>query len=1148
MQNYFKFIENISTNHKTKVKDLLGAGVSLSISEIIKSNPTPYLIVTTNANEALTLEEELKYLLPNNNVLLFPDWETLPYDTFSPYQDIISKRLEILSRIKSIPNSILIISVNTIMGRLAPTTYVNSQAIVLKKGENVNIAKFKEKLIESGYLNAKLVLEHGEFASRGEIIDLFPMGSNVPYRIDFFDDEIESISIFDLDTQRSISKVDEIRLLPAHEFPVDDLAIDRFRRKYREYFKPGDISLHNIYQQISKKVIPAGIEYYLPLFFEKTNTLFNYLLPDTTLITLESIKEKATEFFSDVVTRANYHVANPLHPSLPPKELYLEVDELLHEFKKLKQISLYTNNTEAPTTSLKGKNKELPSLAINNTLPNPNQNIINFVNSFKGKILISTPSEGRKAILIEMLHKDLQISSFNSITEFINSNDKLGIIITPIAKGAIINDSLAFITENEILGYTYISRRKKKNSKTISPDAIIKNLAELKPGEHVVHENHGIAEYRGLEVLKVDDYQSEYVTLMFANDIKMYIPISSLHLLSRYTGVDDVKLTKLGTDAWKKARNKAANKIKDIAASLLEIYANRSVKSGFRYTIDEEEYIKFCSGFGYQTTEDQEKAINAVLHDMKTIKPMDRLICGDVGFGKTEVALRASFVAASNGKQVALLVPTTLLADQHYDNFKERFANTAINVACISRFKSTKEQNQIKSDVENGKIDIIIGTHKLLNKTFKFNNLGLLIVDEEHRFGVTQKERIKELRANIDILTMTATPIPRTLNMAMNGIRDLSIIATPPAKRLSIKTFVYEYDDSIIREAILRELKRGGQTYFLHNDVDSIDKISEELTKLIPEAKIAVAHAQLPEKQLANIMHDFYNKKINLLICSTIIETGIDVPTANTIIMNRADKLGLAQMHQLRGRVGRSHHQAYAYLLTPPPSTLAENTKKRLQAISSLEDLGSGFILATHDMEIRGAGEILGAEQSGQIESIGFSLYMDMLENAVEALKNGEELNLDNMSKKEILIDLSLSALLPSNYVRDINTRLSLYKKLSSCQNKQEISDFKSELIDRFGKLPEESSNLIKIAELKLVATRLGIETINLNNRYGSIQFGNKVHVKFEFLTGLILEHSDIYKLDGPTKIKINIQKEKPIQRLEFIRELLEDMNANYEE
>ncbi len=980
------------------------------------------------------------------------------------------------------------------------------------------------------------------------------MGNNTPFRLDFFDDEVENISVIDIKTQRSIKKVASIKILPAHEFPTDNEAINTFRKQYREEFNPHDLTLHNIYKTISEKSLPAGIEYYFPLFFENKETanIFDYLPSDTVVITTTNVVHATEDYYNEILDKANRYRSNLDHPSLSPQYLFLKPSIAAEYLNKYPLIRCYPNESvqTAPKDAKKTDSEAVPTVAFNHTLTDKLAPLTEFYNSYKGKILITVASNGRLEIMLEFLKPLVTPKILSSYEEFFNDDckEKIAITIAPFVKG-VKTSKYTIITETELLGYSYTSRKKRStHNRNFNVDAVIKNLTELKIGEHIVHEQYGICEFIGLKTLVIDNVKGEYVSLKFQNEATMYVPITSLHLLSRYSGAPNPTLSKLGGDAWKKARKKATDKIRDVAANLLDIYAKRQIKQGFEYKVDKDEYAKFAAGFGYKPTEDQAKAINATLNDMRSSRPMDRLICGDVGFGKTEVAMRAAFVAIHNNKQVAILVPTTLLADQHYDNFRDRFANTAANIAVLSRFKSAKEQRETIADIASGKIDIIIGTHKLLSSTIKYKDLGLLIVDEEHRFGVRQKEQIKKLRSNVDILTMTATPIPRTLNMAMNSIRDLSIIATPPAKRLAVKTFVHELEDDLIKEAVLRELKRGGQCYYLHNDVESINRCADHIAEILPEAKIAVAHAQLPEKELEHIMHDFYHQRYNVLVTSTIIETGIDVPTANTIIIERADKLGLAQLHQLRGRVGRSHHQAYAFLLTPPANSLSEDSKKRLAAISNLEELGSGFILATQDLEIRGAGEILGSEQSGQIQTIGFSLYSEMLESAVKTLQAGNKLTDEDFYSKDINIELHAPILLPDNYIYDVNERLSIYKRISSCITKNELDELKAEIIDRFGTLPSEAQNLFIISNMKLICQKLGIDSINMNVKYGNIKFADKIHIKFEYLTGLFTSQPQIFKPDSQNKIKITKEIADKDERISFIQNLLNEMLENYEE
>lgn len=1153
MENIFDInLEFTNNTSKKNIKGITSGTCSLLIQQIITGCEENTLIVTSDVQEALNLEQDLIYLLGKEKVWYFPDLETLPYDSFSPHKDIISRRLEIMYQLTCHKGITVIVSATTLMGRLPPLNFILQNTFIMKKGDSIDIQSLKEKLISAGYYSVQQVLEHGEFSTRGSIIDLYPMGSNHPYRIDFFDNEIDSISIFDIETQRSVKKVDEIKMLPAHEFPFDENSITTFRTKYRQHFNNRNLPEHHIYQSISKHQIPSGIEYYLPLFFEEdTVTLLSYLPKQARVIVMEDITSVGESFYKDITDRAGRFIDYPLHPSLSPEMLFTDIISLRAEINSFKNYHLYVNQEAAPKNATNAGCTHLPPIAADHTKAEPFARLLDFVENFKGRILLTVDSEGRKSIVYDLLHKKLKYEECTDFAEFRHSDVKMAVTVAPFISGAVINEHFAIISENDIFGVagTGIQRKRRtvRNS-NFNQDAIIKNLAELKLGDKVVHEQYGIGEYDGLSVLTIDGVKMDFVSVKYANNAKMYVPITSLYLLSRYSGAENVKLSILGSDKWKKARDKAASKIKDIAASLLEIYASRSLKKGYKYPLNRDEYAAFASEFKFDPTDDQQKAIDAVIEDMTSDKPMDRLICGDVGFGKTEVAMRAAYIAASAGKQVVILVPTTILADQHYESFRDRFARTPIVIECLSRFNSAKEEKNIISRISEGKVDIIIGTHKLLNKSISYPNLGLLIIDEEHRFGVSQKEKIKSLRSEIDILTMTATPIPRTLNMSLSGIRDLSIIATPPAKRLAVKTFVNEAGDGIVTEAIQRELKRGGQCYYLHNDVSTINSTAEHLKELLPEARIAIAHAQMPQRELSRIMHDFYRQKINLLICSTIIETGLDVPGANTIIIERADLFGLAQLHQLRGRVGRSHHQAYAYLLTPPPSTLSNDAKKRLEAIASLEELGSGFILANQDLEIRGAGEILGSEQSGQIEDIGFNLYMDMLDAAVEQLKQGKIPNLENMSRHEVTIELHIPTLFPENYIFDISSRLQLYKRLASCKNYDEIDDIKAEIIDRYGPLKPEANNVITVNKLKLTSQKLGINAIEMNSKYGSIEFGDRIHVNFDYLRSLVIEHSDTFRLEGTSKLRIVNSSAEAEKRLEIIKNILTEMEQHYEQ
>lgn len=1131
-------------DHKILGNVLPGAD-ALAISEIAEQNQNLTVVVTPDTRSAVRLSRVLSEL-SNQDVCLFPDWETLPYDTFSPHQEIISSRLSALFHLQNAKKGIFLLPISTLMQRLCPPQYLQHNVLLIKKGDRLVIDKMRLQLEAAGYRAVEQVLEHGEYAVRGALLDLFPMGSAVPFRLDFFDDEIDSIRTFDVDTQRTLDEISSINLLPAHEFPTDDKGIEFFRAQFRETFGEIRRDPEHIYQQISKGTLISGIEYWQPLFFAEMATLFDYLPEQTLFVDMENNQMQGERFYQDAKQRYEQRKVDPMRPLLPPEKLWLNVDEVNRRLKSYPRI---TFKAEKVRSSVRQKNlpvAALPEVTIQSQQKEPLGQLRQFIEHFKGNLLFSVETEGRRETLLDLLSalklKPKQIQSLEQI-----ENEKFSLLVSSLEQGFIIEQSLpvAIIGEANLLGER-IQQRSRDKRKTINPDTLVRNLAELKIGQPVVHLDHGVGRYGGLVTLDTGGIKAEYLLLNYANESKLYVPVTSLHLISRYVGGSDesAPLHKLGNEAWAKSRQKAAEKIRDVAAELLDVYAQREAKKGFAFKYDREEFQQFAATFPFEETYDQEMAINAVISDMCQPKAMDRLVCGDVGFGKTEVAMRAAFLAVMNHKQVAVLVPTTLLAQQHYENFKDRFANLPVNVEVLSRFKTAKEQKQILENLAEGKVDILIGTHKLIQSDVKFNDLGLLIIDEEHRFGVGQKEKIKQLRANIDILTLTATPIPRTLNMAMNGIRDLSIISTPPARRLSIKTFVRQNDDLVVREAILREILRGGQVYYLHNDVASIENTAEKLTALVPEARVIVGHGQMRERELERVMSDFYHQRYNVLVCSTIIETGIDVPTANTIIIERADHFGLAQLHQLRGRVGRSHHQAYAYLLTPPPKMMTKDAERRLDALENLDNLGAGFILATHDLEIRGAGELLGNEQSGQIESIGFSLYMELLDAAVKALKEGREPSLEELTQQQADIELRVPALLPDDYLGDVNMRLSFYKRIAAAESKAELDELKVELIDRFGLLPDATKNLLQITELRLLVEPLNVVRIDAGTQGGFIEFSAKAQVNPDKFIQLIQKEPIVYRFDGPFKFKFMKDLSDNKVRLEFVVDLLRTIAA----
>ncbi|MBD0847989.1 transcription-repair coupling factor [Pectobacterium carotovorum subsp. carotovorum] len=1121
---------------------LTGAACAVECAEIIERHAGLVVLIAPDMQNALRLRDEIQQFT-DQHVTTLPDWETLPYDSFSPHQEIISTRLSTLYQLPNMTRGVLILPVNTLMQRVCPHSFLHGHALVLKKGQRLSRDKLRSQLEQAGYRSVDQVMEHGEYATRGALLDLFPMGSEEPYRIDFFDDEIDSLRLFDVDTQRTLNEVPHINLLPAHEFPTDKTAIELFRSQWREQFEVRRDAEH-IYQQVSKGVWPAGIEYWQPLFFsEPLPSLFSYFPNNTLLVNTGNLEQSAERFWQDIQQRFESRRVDPMRPLLPSDSLWLRVDGLFTELKAWPRVQLKTDTLPEKAANVNLAYLPLPELAIQHQQKSPLDALRRFIEQFDGQVIFSVESEGRRETLQELLARiKLNPTHINTLEQAQERGTYL--IIGASEHGFI--DTLrqrALICESDLLGER-VSRRRQDSRRTINTDTLIRNLAELRPGQPVVHLEHGVGRYAGLTTLEAGGIKAEYLILTYAGEDKLYVPVSSLHLISRYAGGADenAPLHKLGGDAWSRARQKAAERVRDVAAELLDIYAQRAAKSGFAFKHDKTQYQLFCESFPFETTPDQAQAINAVLSDMCQPLAMDRLVCGDVGFGKTEVAMRAAFLAVENHKQVAVLVPTTLLAQQHFDNFRDRFANWPVKIEMISRFRSAREQTQVLKETQEGKVDILIGTHKLLQSDVHWRDLGLLIVDEEHRFGVRHKERIKAMRADVDILTLTATPIPRTLNMAMSGMRDLSIIATPPARRLAVKTFVREYDSLVVREAILREILRGGQVYYLYNDVENIEKATQRLAELVPEARIAIGHGQMRERELERVMSDFHHQRFNVLVCTTIIETGIDIPSANTIIIERADHFGLAQLHQLRGRVGRSHHQAYAYLLTPNPKAMSTDAQKRLEAIASLEDLGAGFALATHDLEIRGAGELLGDDQSGQMTSVGFSLYMELLESAVDALKAGREPSLEDLINSQTDVELRLPALLPDDFIPDVNTRLSLYKRIASAKSTAELDELKVELIDRFGLLPDASRYLLQIAALRQQAQALGIRRIEGNEKGGFIEFSEQNRVDPSHLIGLLQRDPGTYRLDGPTRLKFMKDLSDRPQRIEFIGSLLGNM------
>jgi transcription-repair coupling factor (superfamily II helicase) len=1096
----------------------------------LKTTNTPLVIITSNAFEAQRLLEELPFFAPDIKVNLLPDWETLPYDVFSPHPDLISERLATLYQISQNLSDVIIVPITTALLRLPPMLYLTAHTFMLKKGQQLDLDALRNQCAQAGYHHVSQVISPGEFSVRGGLVDLFPMGSVLPYRIDLFDDEIETIRTFDVDTQRSLYPVPEIRLLPAREFPLDEEGIAKFRSQFREHFE-GDPQRAKIYKDVSKGTASGGIEWYLPLFFDETATIFDYLPKQAVVCLHGGLDKSAQNFWFDASSRYRLMAYDPEKPILKPEVLLIKADEFFsqtHDFALI-HMQLETGNT-------------LPALDVDRRAEKPLHKLQAFVDQTQQRVLIAAESLGRRETMSQLFKDNgFEFKTCESWAAFEQAKDKVMLGVSALHNG-FSDAQYAVVTEAELYASTVRQQRRREKEKARNTEGMLKDLSELRIDDPVVHEQHGVGRYKGLVNLDFGEGETELLLLEYFGEDKLYVPVSQLFLISRYSGgpPESAPLHRLGSGQWEKAKKKALKQIRDTAAELLNLYAQRAARKGHAFTLGLHDYEAFCEGFPFEETPDQLEAIENVIKDMQSGRPMDRLVCGDVGFGKTEVALRAAFVAVMGGRQVSVLVPTTLLAEQHYQNFCDRFADWPIKIAEISRFRSKKEQAEALQGLADGKIDIIIGTHRLIQKDVKFKNLGLAILDEEHRFGVRQKEQMKALRAEVDVLTLTATPIPRTLSMAMEGLREFSVISTPPQKRLAIKTFHTDYSEGIIREAVMREFKRGGQVYFLHNEVDTIFVQKEKLEKFLPEARIAIAHGQLRERELEYVMRDFYQQRSNLLLCTTIIETGIDVPTANTIIMNKADMFGLAQLHQLRGRVGRSHHQAYAYLLTDPDRKITAQAQKRLDAIQLLEDLGAGFHLAMHDLEIRGAGELLGDSQSGEMQQIGFNLYSDMLNHAVKQLKAGKEPDLDAPLGVTTEINLHTPALLPNNYCPDVHERLVIYKRLANCNDDDSLDAMQEELIDRFGLLPETGEALIACHRLRIAAKPLGVVKIDASDAAIQLQFNPKADIDPMKLINL-LQRDKRCRMNGPEKLRVTVQLGNVNRRAELVKSILKE-------
>ena len=1140
-----------SSAQSLRVGQLYGSSRSLLLCEQVTAHPGLSVIVCCDMTDAEQLEQEIRFFSPEQpGIYRFPDLETLPYDQFSPHQDIVSERIKCLASITDAKSGILILPVSTLLQKIAPADFIHQRSLMLQLGDRLDPVVLREKLSLYGYRAVAQVEEHGEFSARGSILDLFPMGSSRPFRIDFFDDEVESIRSFDSETQRSIEKINKINLLPAQEYPLDEAGIKRFRLSFREFFDI-DPNTCPVYVDISEGFSSPGVEYYLPLFFDQLASLFDYLPPDSRLLIDDAALAQASAFTDQVAERYESRRYNLERPLLPPADLFLDIDTLEQQMRKFSCLVFSAFKLDQTDNSnINCDSQSIPQLTLQANTEQPDRALRAFIDKPAfSKILFSAESAGRREFLNEMLrHYSIQASPVESWEEFLERDDnRYYIIASALENGmTLTRQGIAIVTENQLFGERAVQRRRRKYRKTRDAESTIQSLADLQLGAPVVHEDHGVGRYQGLKTLTVSGIATEFLCIEYANQDKLYVPVSSLHLISRYAGAseDNAPLHRLGSEQWQRSRKKAQQKIHDIAVELLEIQARREAMQGFSHQVVLDEYQQFASEFPFEETPDQETSIAAVIEDMQASRPMDRIVCGDVGFGKTEVCMRAAFIAASSGSQVAVLVPTTLLAQQHYQNFLDRFADWPIRIASLTRFTAKKALDETLAQIEAGKIDIVIGTHKLLSEAIKYKNLGLVIIDEEHRFGVRHKEKLKALRANVDLLTMTATPIPRTLNMSLSGMRDLSIIATPPMQRHAIKTFVSRWNTDTIVEGCQRELKRGGQIYFLHNEIKTIENTAQELQQLLPDARIGIVHGRMKEKELEGVMLDFYHHRCNLLVCTTIIESGIDVPTANTIFINRADKLGLAQLHQIRGRVGRSHHRAYAYLFVPPERAMTSDAQKRLLAIESLEELGVGFTLATHDLEIRGAGELLGDEQSGQITEIGFTLYAELLERAVQSLKSDLPIDFEQPIMRASEVDFHIPALIPETYIADIHRRLIEYKRIASAADDTSLRERQMELIDRFGLLPDPLKHLFRITRIKLQTLALGIDKIDIGEHNGKFVFNRNPNIDPLRIIELIQADPRQYRFDGKQTLRIACQNVELEARFQQVENLLKKLTA----
>ena len=1115
------------------------------LAQAARTHDAPLLVVARDNHGANQIEADLHTLLggdPSLPVVAFPDWETLPYDRFSPHPDIISQRLSALHRLPTLKRGLVVVPVQTLLQQLAPRSYVIGGSFNLEVGQRLDLEAEKRRLESAGYRNVPQVMDPGDFAVRGGLLDVYPMGADEPLRVELLDEDIDSIRAFDPESQRSLDKVEAVHMLPGREVPMDDASIARVLATLRERFDV-DTRRSSLYQDLKSGLAPAGIEYYLPLFFERTATLFDYLPAGSLPVVCVGAAEAAETFWTQTGERYEQRRHDVERPLLPPSALYLSPDLLRERLNDAPRIEVWAADHARIAEAHALGDQPLPPLPVAAREAPAGDALKSFLGHYPGRVLIAADSPGRREALLEVLQAaELKPPVVADLLSFLASDERFAIAVAPLEDGfALDAPHIAVLTERQLFPERAGSTRRTRRAGR-EPEAIIRDLGELTEGAPIVHEDHGVGRYRGLIAMDVGGMPGEFLEIEYAKGDRLYVPVAQLHLISRYSGAsaETAPLHSLGGEQWSKAKRKAAEKVRDVAAELLEIQARRQARAGLALQVDRAMYEPFAAGFPFEETPDQLAAIDATLRDLASSQPMDRVVCGDVGFGKTEVAVRAAFAAASAGKQVAVLVPTTLLAEQHYRNFRDRFADYPMKVEVLSRFKSTKEIKAELEKVAAGTIDVIVGTHRLLQPDVKFKDLGMVVVDEEQRFGVRQKEALKALRANVHLLTLTATPIPRTLNMAMAGLRDLSIIATPPPNRLAVQTFITAWDNALLREAFQRELARGGQLYFLHNDVESIGRMQRELSELVPEARIGIAHGQMPERELEKVMLDFQKQRFNVLLSTTIIESGIDIPNANTIIINRADRFGLAQLHQLRGRVGRSHHRAYAYLVVPDRRSITPDAEKRLEAIASMDELGAGFTLATHDLEIRGAGELLGEDQSGQMAEVGFSLYTELLERAVRSIKQGHLPDIDaGEEARGAEVELHVPALIPDDYLPDVHTRLTLYKRISSARDSDALRELQVEMIDRFGLLPDAAKNLFAIAELKLQASSLGIRKLDLGENGGRIVFESKPNIDPMAVIQLIQKQPNLYAMDGPDKLRVKHPLPLPEDRFNAARALL---------